>query len=858
MYMYNNTENVMRRKHVKRLSKPIAAILLVVLMAFALVGCKSSPKSEAEVPVTVVVPAPAPVVEPAPAPVVEEKPVAPIVEEPAAPAVEVEKPVTATISYYGFTANVVADDGKASVVYPTFITNDEMVGFCNYIASKYGAWVSGVEYSIPQAGILNLTYPKGISVADRSAALEVVVSEIANYVATLDLGAAAAETPAPVVEVAAPVTAVLAYYGYEANIVADETKATIAYPRFITNDEVAGFASYITQKYGSWVSDVYFNITKPGTLEITYPAVSVADREYAIQLVAAELTSYVQDMFAQQAQAEAAAAAKAAATAAAEKAAAEKATADAAAAAKAAADKAAAEKAAAEKAAAQAVVYPYGVKMIEKNEDGAQAFDLFIVHTNDVHARIVPADGGMGYAKLATLLNMGRSVTDNLLVLDAGDVTHGTNLANMFQGETVGVLLDMLGYDAVAPGNHDFNYGKDALIQAADIAEENGSLKVLSANIVDEAGYFVFQPYQLYDFNGFTIAVIGLTTPDTKTMSHPNNTVGLTFLDPVSAAIVGEAQWAVDTARAQGVDYVIVLGHIGLDPTGTGLTSAKIAEAIDGIDLFVDGHSHTVLPEGKVVNDTLIVSAGEYLKNVGLVQVSVVNDEVVGVYPMLIPASEVLDPATSELAKTVGITEVPADPEVQAYIDYMTKQLDKAMSVVIANIPMRLDGERADVRTKATNLSKMITAAMTEASGADFSITNGGGIRASINAGNVTVGDVNNVLPFTNYLTVCEIKGSDVYAALEHGYRLLPETNGAFSQTDLQVVYSKFSPAGSRIKRVLLNGKMIDKDATYKVATNDFMAAGGDGYTMFGNIIQEGKQLNEVLIGYLAKNYPVK
>ncbi len=147
---------------------------------------------------------------------------------------------------------------------------------------------------------------------------------------------------------------------------------------------------------------------------------------------------------------------------------------------------------------------------------------------------------------------------------------------------------------------------------------------------------------------------------------------------------------------------------------------------------------------------------------------------------------------------------------------------------------------------------------MTAESGADFTITNGGGIRASLKAGNVTMGDVINVLPFTNIITVVEVKGSDVYAALEHGYSKLPDQNGAFSQTDLQVVYNRFAAPGKRILRVLLNGKAIDRNATYKVATNDFMAAGGDGYTMFGKVLSEGSLLSDVFIEFLKKNYPVK
>lgn len=501
------------------------------------------------------------------------------------------------------------------------------------------------------------------------------------------------------------------------------------------------------------------------------------------------------------------------------------------------------------------VVYPLGVKPIVKNAQGDRDFDLFIVHTNDVHARIEPADGGMGYSKLSTILKTARSITDNILLLDAGDVTHGTNLANFFEGETVGVLLDILGYDAVAPGNHDFNYGSARLVEAAEFAELYTNMRVLSANVLDSDGYLVFQPYQIYDFNGFKVCVIGLTTPDTKTKSHPKNTEGLVFDHP---AIYEYAQSAIDLAH-EYADYVVVLGHIGLD-ADSGITSDLICQAVDGIDLFVDGHSHTTLPEGLVVNNTLIVSTGEYLKNVGVVNVVVKNLKAVAEYPMLVSAADVLKPQESELVKSLGlnIAEIPNDPEVDAYVGMMKAALEEKFNVVVATLPTALDGERANVRTKKTNLGDLVTKAMTAATGADFSITNGGGIRASLPAGNVTLGDINSVLPFTNKIAVCEITGQGVYDALEFGYRLLPETNGGFPQTDLQVVYSKYSPVGSRIKRVLINGKLIDKDATYKVATNDFMAAGGDGYVMFGKVLLEGQLLNEVLAEYLAANYPVK
>lgn len=498
--------------------------------------------------------------------------------------------------------------------------------------------------------------------------------------------------------------------------------------------------------------------------------------------------------------------------------------------------------------------YPFGVTPIVKNTQGDDVFDLFIIHTNDVHARVTAGeDDGAGYAKLATIIKTARSITNNVLVLDAGDVTHGTNFANLFNGATIGDLLIMSGYDAVAPGNHDFNYGIDNLLALSDAAEEVSDLKVLSANITDEDGYLLFQPYQLYDFNGFKVCVIGLTTPDTKTKSHPKNTEGVEFDNPI---IYQNAQAAIDLAH-EIADYVVVLGHIGTVADGeSGLTSTIICENIDGIDLFVDGHSHSVLSGDNYVNGTLIVSAGEYMQNIGVVDILVKDGEVASEDAFLIASSDVLDPANSALAKQYGIVDVPDDPELAAYIESVNEAIEARFGEVVATIPTDLDGEREHVRTRKTNLSAIVCDAITAETGADFTIVNGGGIRASLSAGDVTLGEVNAVLPFTNIVTVCEITGDEVYQALEHGYSMLPETNGAFSQTDLQVVYSESKPAGERIDEVLLDGEPIDRNAVYTVATNDFMAAGGDGYTMFGRVLQEGRVLNEVFADYLAELYP--
>jgi len=236
------------------------------------------------------------------------------------------------------------------------------------------------------------------------------------------------------------------------------------------------------------------------------------------------------------------------------------------------------------------------------------------------------------------------------------------------------------------------------------------------------------------------------------------------------------------------------------------------------------------------------------------------NNEVVSQNAFLIKASDVVDPASSELASMYGITSVPEDPQVKAYIDAKKADLDAMYSEVVANVPKKLDGERSHVRVKTTNLSSIICNAMTQSSGADFTITNGGGIRASIDAGEVTMGEIITVLPFNNVVTVVEVTGEQVYEALEHGYGSLPAAAGSFAQTDLQVLYNIFAEPGNRIFAAYLpNCEMVKKDSTvYHVATNDFMAAGGYGYTMFNKVIALRDLMSDVLADYLAEKYPAK
>ena len=754
-----------------------------------------------------------------------------------APVEDVLEVISSEYEIAGYTLSTEVSVGETVLEYPAFILDDEVIEFFAVENEKYGLGDLGIVYSLEGDGVAVLTYPEEYSVDTVQSELENLVADLAAYVGAplveiTEPEPVVVEEPEPVVveEVVLPEPPVMKNYGIYGYILHTEVgdgEVVLEYPAFIPDEDVIGFFAVENEKYGLGDLGVVYTLEGDGRAVLTYPDT------YSRDVVSAELDLLVEDLLAYLA-----------APAEPEEAVVEP-------------EISVVEEAV--PAEPEEIVYPYGIDPIVKAEGDTDGFDLYIVHTNDVHGRIVAGeDGSMGYAKLDTLLKEARTAFPDILLLDAGDTLHGTNLANMFEGQTVLEIMDMLGYDAMVPGNHDFNYGYERLAEAAEWAEDNASFRILGANITDEDGYMLLQPYQIFDYNGFKVCVLGLSTPDTKTKSHPKNTEGIEFLHQ---AVIDNAQYAIDLAH-EYADFVIVLGHMGVVPDGeSGITSEYICENLDGIDLFIDGHSHTVMDGGEIVNGAMITSTGQYLNNVGIVEVHVDEDNNAEIEnAFLLSAEEVLDPSTGSMLRYYGINEVPDDPEVDAYVAEKNEELDAILSEVVANIPMDLNGERADVRTRKTNLSKLICEAMTAESGADFTIMNGGGIRASLKAGPVTLGDINNVLPFTNTITVCRITPAGIYAALEHGYSLLPEQNGAFSQTDLSVVYSAKAPAGERIKRVYLGDELLDKtdDSTeYLVATNDFMAAGGDGYTMFGKVVTEGSMLNEVFIDYLTEVYPL-
>lgn len=453
---------------------------------------------------------------------------------------------------------------------------------------------------------------------------------------------------------------------------------------------------------------------------------------------------------------------------------------------------------------------------------------ITIVHTNDTHSRV---DSGIGFAKVAAKIKELKAENPNVLVIDAGDTLHGQPFATISKGESIIKVMNAVGYDVMTPGNHDFNYGQERLVELAKYAE----FPIISANVIKQDGTTLLEPYVIKEVGGLKIGIFGLSTPETAYKTNPKNVEGLTFENPVEVA-----KKMVEELKAKDVDAIIALVHLGIDKESVD-TSYLLRDNVEGIDLIIDGHSHSKLEtidnEGK---DVKIVSTGEYNNNLGIVNLTFENGELKAVEPSVFTTEEA--------------AELEADPEVSAIIEEVKEKNKEITSVVVGKTDVVLDGVREHVRAGETNLSNLITDAMLAASGADMAITNGGGIRASIDVGDITMEEIITVLPFGNYVVVKEYTGAQILAALEHGTKNYPEPAGGFAQVaGVTFTLDLNEEAGKRVKDVKIGNEPLDLDKTYKVATNDFMAAGGDDYTMLkeGKLVTELAALDEILIEYI-------
>lgn len=455
--------------------------------------------------------------------------------------------------------------------------------------------------------------------------------------------------------------------------------------------------------------------------------------------------------------------------------------------------------------------------------------NLTIVHTNDTHARIESGSGIMGFAKISTKVNQLRADNPNVLLVDAGDTFHGQTIATLNKGESVVRVMNAMKFDVMAPGNHDFNYGSDRLLELADMLD----FPIIAANITKDDGTNYMEGIFIKEIGGLKIGFFGLATPETAYKTHPKNVEGLTFENPIT-----KTQAMVDELKGK-VDMIVCIGHIGEDE-GSEFTSKMIINAVDGIDLFIDGHSHTVKPTGEMVKNTLLVQTGAYDANLGIVDITFTNG--------------VITSKTAKLVTTEEAADIEPDPAVLEVIAEISAANKLITEVKVGSTTVKLEGTREIVRAGESNLGNLITNAMLFETGAQIAITNGGGIRASIDPGDITVGDVITVLPFGNYIVTLDVKGSDLILALENGLTDYPAPKGAFPHVaGITFTFDPAKPAMERVTSVIFNGKPLDPNAYYSVATNDFMAAGGDQYVSLGVSAQTGQYaaLDEALIEYL-------
>ena len=437
----------------------------------------------------------------------------------------------------------------------------------------------------------------------------------------------------------------------------------------------------------------------------------------------------------------------------------------------------------------------------------AQPQYVTILHFNDFHGQLLPLDvdgrsvGGM--SRIATMVDSTRGWNEahntTTLLLQAGDILQGTPLSTVFQGEPDFICLNMIGVDVMTVGNHEFDFGQGNLATRM----EQARFPIISANVRRaETGELLTKPYVTCDIGGVPALIFGLTSKDTPIESNAKNVVGLEFLDPVEVAreIVRE--------NRGHFPIIIALTHIGLDQ------DLKLAEAVPGIDVIIGAHTHDAVREPIRIGETLVCQAGSKGMYLGQFDAFFADGDVAKYRGFL---------------REVNAT-VPADPAIDEVVARYADTLNDKIKRVVATSGVALDGVRDNLRSGETNLGNLLADILRAYAAADVGLINGGGIRASIDGGPITVEEVMLVLPFGNQLATVELTGDQLMAVLRHDAGL-PRPDGGF----LQVSGLSMTIRGDEVSGVKVNGEPLASGKTYKVALPEFLLTGGNGYTMFAD-----------------------
>lgn len=499
--------------------------------------------------------------------------------------------------------------------------------------------------------------------------------------------------------------------------------------------------------------------------------------------------------------------------------------------------------------------------------------ETVILYTNDVHCAIDD------YAVLAAYKAQLESEGKNVIVVDAGDAIQGEVIGSLTEGEAIVDIMNAVGYDYAVPGNHEFDYGMDVFL---DLAENKASYEYISSNFHYLSGVRpVFAPYAIEDFGGYQVAFVGISTPETITKSTPeffkdeNNNFIYGFPrypgEMTNEALYENIQESVDGAIAEGADIVVAVGHTGILETSEGWKSTDIIANTDGIDYYIDAHSHETIESAIYKNsndeEVTLTSTGTKFANFGVLTISgntanfeLVNPDNVDIETM------------SDSAKSAYNTVKEKIDGYNAEIAYLFEEIGTSEAKLVA-----YDSDKSwAVRKRETNAGDFVADAYRAVTGADVAIANGGGIRADVASGSVSRKNLMDVNAFNNSMCVLEVTGQQLIDVLEHGARECPSPIGGFFQVsgvEFEIHTYRETPVITdqldnfiemdetkerRIQNVLVGGEPVDLEKTYTLAGSAYvLTQGGDGLTMLdgAKVVQsEGLPCDsEMLIKYFTE-----